>query len=177
MNIHPSKTLVEEKFFTIKDIEVGEKDGEKIYHKIVEANPTSSIFPLTTKYEIYLIEQYRYFYGKKVLGAISGNIDKGETALAAAQRELEEETGLVATQWELLSQVELSRSVVKRQAYLYLARDLVIGEAHPEEGEDITLVKMPLGEAVEKVFSGEINHAASIIGILMLDKLRKEKRL
>ncbi len=177
MNAHPSKTVLEEKFFRIIEVEVGEKEGKKIYHKVVEANPTVSIFPITNKYEIYLIDQYRYFYGKKVLGAISGNIDKGETALVAAKRELEEETGLAATQWELLSQIELSRSVVNRKAYLYLARDITLGKAHPEDDEDITLVKIPLSEAVEKVFSGEITHAASIIGILMLDKLRKEKRL
>ena len=73
------------------------------------------------------------------------------------------------------TEIELAASVVKSTNYLYLAWDLNMGEARPMEDEEIEVVKMPLHEAVQKVLTGEINHASSMIGILMVDKLLKNE--
>jgi ADP-ribose pyrophosphatase len=66
---------------------------------------------------------------------------------------------------------------VKATSYLFLARDLSLGEQELEEDEQIEVVKIPLEKAVEKVISGEITGSATMIGILMLDKLRREKKI
>ena len=114
---------------------------------------------------------------KTVLEAISGYVDKKETTITAAKRELKEEAGITAHQLEEIARVEMAGSVFNSKGYLFLAKGLELGETDLDEDEEISIVKMPLGQAVEKVMIGEIAHASSMIGILMLDKLRAQKKL
>lgn len=170
------KQVYSSKYFTVNDVDLS-FGAKTATHQVVEVSPAATIFPITPKNEIYLINQYRYMLGGYVLGAAAGHIEKGETPLIAAKRELLEETGIKALQWEELTKIELARSTTHVQQYLFLARDLEVTVARPEEDEEIELVKMPIEEAVQMVFQGKITHAASIIGILMIDRLKKEKRL
>lgn len=172
-----SKTIFKAKLFEVKELEMSISSGDKnIFHQ-VDSNTTVTILPLDNKNNIYLIDQYRYMFEKRLLGAIAGHVDEGETPLQAAKRELKEEAGIEAVQWELLTRVENSRSVIRSSAYIYLAKELEIGTSSPEDDEDILVVKLPLQEAVAKIFSGEIYHTASIAGILMLEVLKRKKQL
>jgi ADP-ribose pyrophosphatase len=177
MKIAADKVVYKAKFFEVKEQEVLLPNNKKHIYATVERRPTVSIFPLTDKNDLYLISEYRQIFKKKILEAVSGHIDEGETSLAAGKRELKEETGISASQWEEIARIEKSASVIKETAHLFLARDLELGRPEPEEGEDITLIKMSLKEAAAKVMNGEINNAATMIGILILDKLRSEKKL
>jgi len=114
---------------------------------------------------------------KTVLQAVAGHIEKKETTIAAAKRELKEETGITSHQLEEIARIEMSGSVFRSKSYLFLAKGLEIGDNKLDDDEEISLVKISLSEAVEKVMSGEINHATSMLGILLLDKLRMQKKL
>lgn len=171
------KPVLKSELIDVKKIVFKNEERRKKIHYLVERKTIVSIFPLTDSYEIYLISQYRYMLRKTVLEAVAGHVDNEESTIAAANRELKEEAGISALQLEEIARVEMSGSVFKSKVHLFLAKGLEIGESHPEEDEEISLIKLSLSEAVEKVMSGEINHAASMIGILMLDKLRKEKKL
>lgn len=171
------KSVLKDKFIDVRKIDFETKTGRKKIHHIVERTPTVSVFPLTDQYEIYLISQYRYMLNKTVLEAVSGYMEGKETTIAAAKRELKEETGINAHQLEELGRIELAGSVFKSKVYLFLAKGLEIGSNNLDEDEEISIVKMPLDAAVEKVMLGEINHSASMIGILLLDKLRMQKKL
>jgi 8-oxo-dGTP pyrophosphatase MutT (NUDIX family) len=116
--------------------------------------------------------------GKTIISAPAGFMDKDkETPLQAAKRELEEEVGITANQWEALTNVGLGNSVIHSKAYLFLAKDLTFGKASPEEDEHIELCKMSLQEAVGKVMIGEISGVTNMFGILFLDRLKREKKL
>lgn len=171
------KPVFKAKLFNVKEIVAESKTGKRKIHHIAERIPIVSIFPLTDSYEIYLISEYRYMLKKTIMEAVAGHIEKTETVIAAAKRELKEETGISAMQFEEIARVEMSGSIFNSKTYLFLAKGLEFGEANLDEDEEIRLIKMPLTEAVEKVMSGEISHASSMIGILMLDKLRAEKKL
>ncbi len=171
------KTIFKAELFEVKEIEIELSNGSKKIHHIAERRPTVSVFPITDLYDIYLVSQYRYLFRKVTLESMAGFINTNESPLQAAKRELEEETGLVASHWEELQRVELAASVFKASIYIFLAKDLEQRKQRPDESEDITVVKLPLSLAVEKVISGEINHASSIIGILLLDRLRKLKKI
>ena len=149
---------------------------EKIHHNVYR-RPTVSVFPLTPAYELYLVSQYRYLHKKVSLEAMSGFIEESEEPLVAAKRELVEETGLTALEWGKLPVLEIAGSVLRSQLHLFFAKNLTHGKTDFDDDEDITLIKLPLSEGVNKVLKGEINHAASAIGILMLDTLKKKGKI
>lgn len=165
------KSVYKAKFFEVKEEKVLLPNNKKHTLATVERRPTVNVFPLTDTNDLYLISEYRQMFKKRILEAVAGHIDENETSLAAAKRELKEEIGMSAFQWEEIARIQKSASVIKETSHLFLARDLELGKPEPEEGEDITLVTLSLKEAAAKVMNGEINSAATIIGILMLDKL------
>ena len=171
-----SKFVFDAELFRVTESVLDYKNGTTIVHNDVIVTPSVIVFPMTDTHEIYLISEYRYLLKKKVLGAVAGSIEFDQKPLFVAKKELLEEAGITAAQWEELAKVELSRSIVRHQMYIFLARDLEMGSPHPETDEEITIIKMPLDEAVAKVFSGEIYHGPSMLGILMLDRLRSVKR-
>jgi len=171
------KTVFKAKLFDVKEIVFRNKGGKEKIHHIAQRDTIVSVFPLTDQYEVYLISQYRYTLGKTVLEAVAGHVDKKESTITAAKRELKEETGISALQLEEIARIEMSGSVFKSKAHLFLAKGLEIGDSNPNNDEEISIVKIPLNVAVEKVMLGEINHATSMLGILMLDKLRMQKKL
>lgn len=171
------KFVFRSKLFNVRKVVFKNKRGTQKFHRIAERATVVSIFPLTDQYEIYLVSQYRYMLGKNVLEAISGYMEENETTIAAAKRELKEEAGISALQLEELARIDLASSVFKSRVHLFLAKGLEMGENDLDEDENIEVIKMPLSTAVEKVMIGEISHAASMAGILMLDKLRAQKKL
>ncbi|MDP3987817.1 MAG: NUDIX hydrolase [Candidatus Levybacteria bacterium] len=160
--------------FDVLEVKLLEDEKTRIHHN-VERRPTISVLPLTDAFEIYLVSQYRYIWKKVQLEAVAGFVEKRESPLNAAKRELKEETGIEANHWEELSRVEINASVVKSLVYIFIAKDLKQTGEEIEKG--IEFIKIPLEDAVKKVMTGEINTSASMIGILLLDKLRKEKKL
>lgn len=177
VKILSQKTILKTDSFDVKQTELELSNGKKLLRQDVYVRPSVFIFPLTDNNEIYLIHEYRYLMQKTVLSAVAGFIKQGETSLQAAKRELEEETGLTASHWEQLLKVESANSVTKASSFLFLATELQEGNQQPEYDEEIQLVKASLTEAIQKVMSGEIVETKSIIGIFLLDKLKKEKKL
>lgn len=167
------KVILKAKLFDVKELEI-ERLGKKVIHLVADRHPTVSVFPLTDKNELYLVSQYRYLLKERTLEAMAGFINENEEPLTAAKRELEEETGLVASGWTNLGEIQLSASVFKAESTLYLAKNLTQHEQKQDEGEDIAVVKMKLEDILEKVLNGEINHSATVIGILLLDKMMRK---
>lgn len=151
--------------------------GKTKQHYIAQRAATVTIFPLTEEGEMYLITQHRYILDKVTLEAVAGTVEKEEKHLATAKRELQEEAGLIANHWEELARVDLAASYVRAQTTLFLAKELTTGEQNLDDDEDITVVKLPIEEAVKKVLQGEITTASSIIGILLIDRLRREGKI
>lgn len=171
------KTIFKAGLFSVEEIKFLSQKGKKKIHHIAKRNSTVSVFPLTETYDIYLVSQYRDTLGKAALEAVAGFIDSKETTLAAAKRELKEEAGVIAGQWEELARIEMASSVFKGTNYIFLAKELEKTSQSLQDDEEIKVIKISLQDAVDKVMSGEINVSSSVIGILLLDKLRKEKKI
>jgi len=92
------------------------------------------------------------------------NIDPIESA----KRELKEETGLIANDWQELMRLHTSNSVTDERGLVYIAKNLTQGETAFEETEELLIQKLPLEEAIERVLSGEITDAISVAGLLKL---------
>lgn len=144
-----------------------------IYGKVHFKNTAISIVALDSEGFTYLVGQYRYTLNAYSWEVPEGgcSIESGEATLAAAKRELLEETGLVATEWTELGEVYLSNSVSDEKAVMYLAQNLSQHQACPEETEQLKLRKLPLKEAIEMAQNGQITDALSVLTLLKVPAL------
>ena len=118
---------------------------------------------------VLLERQYRHAAGRFLHELPAGRIDDGENELAAAKRELLEETGYSARQWKRILHFWVSPGFVAEAMSIYLARGLKPGKAQPEADEVIEVRMVPLSQAVRMVLKGQIQDAKTIAGVLWLD--------
>lgn len=152
-------------------------NGTTHVHRNIYRPSVASIFPLSDDGELYLIRQYRYLHGETFLEEIAGHIEKNENPVEAAKRELREEAGLSAENWSEFGTYVGMSSVVKTRIHMFLARDITVGTASPEEDEAIEAVKMSLDEALESVLSGKVKNSIASLGILLLHTMRERGEL
>lgn len=137
-----------------------------IYGRIHFRNKAVGVIPVDDDNHTWLVRQHRYTLGEDSWEIPEGGSPLGENLLDTAKRELEEETGLKAADWELLMRLHTSNSVTDEEAFIYIARDLSQGTMAPEATEDITVKHLPLAEAVQMVMEGRITDAMSVAGLL-----------
>lgn len=127
--------------------------------------------------DIILIRQYRHAVGQFLLELPAGRIEPGEAPLAAARREMIEETGFSAKRWLMLSKYFASPGFLAEFMQIYLARDIRAGAAHPEEDEHIEIVRTPLSEVMALIAANKIHDGKTIIGLSLYAAARREGRL
>ena len=121
---------------------------------------------------ILLERQYRHVVGARIWELCAGRIDPGETRLAAAKRELLEETGYTARRWRRLFRFYASPGFLDETMDVYLATGLTRGPAQPEDDEQITTQLLPLTQALRMVMRGQICDAKTIAGLLWYARQR-----
>jgi len=117
---------------------------------------------------VLLVRQYRHAAQQFLWELPAGRNDKGEAELAAAKRELREETGYTAAKWKRILKFYASPGFLAETMSIYLARGLRPGIAKPEEDERISTRMFPLSDAVRMVISGKISDGKTIAGVLWL---------
>jgi 8-oxo-dGTP pyrophosphatase MutT (NUDIX family) len=121
---------------------------------------------------VILIEQYRHPLGRRLWELPAGLLDvEDEPALAAAKRELYEETGYAAEHWAVLLDVATSPGFTEEIVRIYLATGLTLGARPDSEHEeaDLRVVRVPLSVAVESALAGRIVNLLAVAGILAAD--------
>ena len=178
---NPWQTLQSNIVYSNPWIEIRHEDvlnpaGNKgIYGVVSFKNIAIGIIPIDNEGNTWLVGQYRYTLNEYSWEIPMGGGSKNNTVLESAQRELKEETGLIANQWTELMKLHTSNSVTDEVGYVLLAQDLVAGKAEPEETEDLKIKKLPLSEAIAMVMSGEITDAISVAGLLKVAMLQTKK--
>jgi 8-oxo-dGTP pyrophosphatase MutT (NUDIX family) len=129
------------------------------------------ILAIDTEGYTWLVRQTRYVLGSPTWEIPEGGCPLGDCLLSAAQRELKEETGLAAEQWETFLEMDLSNSVTNEKATVFLASELTQGESQLEVTEDIEVRRLPLKEAIAMVLNGEIRDAISVAALLKASAL------
>lgn len=171
---HDSRVVYKNDWITVREDAVTRPDGKAGIYGVVETRLATGVIALTKDEDLYLVGQYRYPMGCYSWEIPEGGSDPGEEPLEACKRELLEEAGLTAEKWEPLGgEVHLSNCHSSERAYLFVARDLHVGEAAPEGTERLQVRRVPWMEALAMVDSGEIQDAISIIAILRYDRVRR----
>ena len=169
-----SDKLLENPYFTVRSDKLRLPDGavKKAYY-VIERPDAAIVFPVTKEGEVVLVRQYRPPLERMELGLPAGLVEQGEEPLAAARRELAEETGYTGGEWEELGSLASSPSLKDNWAYLFLARGVELNsDQDPDEFERLELVEVPLAELPGLVYSGAIVSSSGVAAaMLALDRL------
>ena len=180
---NPWKIIAEKKIYDNPWIGLTEFDvinpggGRGIYGKVHFKNLAVGVIVLDDEKNIWLVGQYRFPTDSYSWEIPEGGCPVGTDLLQSAKRELKEETGLIADNWEIILTMQLSNSVSDEMAYVYLATGLSQDTAEPEETEQLHIKKIPFSEAYTMVNDGAINDSISVAAILKIQLLLAEGKL
>lgn len=174
--IKGSETIYENEFITVNEDSVIKPDKKPGKYTTVSMKTGAATLVMDDDKNVYLTKQFRYALGKDSIEVVAGGIEEGEEPLETAKKEVKEELGIKAEEWTEFGFLHTDTSIVKSPAHLFIARKLEFEEPEQEGSEEISMTKMSLDEAVEKVLNGEITHAVSCYLILKAH-LRGEKEI
>ena len=145
--------------------------GRKSVREVVEHSGGVVIVAQKSDDTILMLKQFRYPIKQTVLELPAGKLEKGEEPFPAAKRELEEETGYSADEWQSLGYINTTPGFCNEKLYLYLAKNLKFVGEHADEGEIIQCFEYNINEIFEKIKNGEINDAKTICGLMRAFKI------
>jgi 8-oxo-dGTP pyrophosphatase MutT (NUDIX family) len=172
-----SRTAYENPWIKLSHHEVITPAGtEGIYGVVHFKNIAVGIVPIDADNNTWLVKQHRYPLGQDSWEIPEGGSPDSEPILASAKRELEEEAGLIASQWTELLTLHLSNSVTDEKAVIFVAEQLSAGQQSLEDSEgDIEVMKLPLRDAIAMALDGRITDAMSVAALLKLSVTRDIK--
>jgi ADP-ribose pyrophosphatase len=141
-------------------------DNSTTTREIIETPGAVVIVPLTNDGRVRMVRQYRSAIGEFLLELPAGTLEPNETPEHAAPRELAEETGDHAAQWQKLTGFYTAPGICDEYLHLFLATGLTPGQVDQEPDEFIEVVTLSLDEALDMVRRGQIRDAKTIIGLL-----------
>ena len=147
-------------------------DGKRTSREYIKHPGAVVIIPMLNDGRILLERQYRYPNDRVFIELPAGKIDPGEDPLACAIRELEEETGYTAKEWQFVSTIHNAIAYSDEHLDIYLARDLTAGEARLDDGEFIETITANVDQLLDWVRNGQVTDVKTVIGAFWVDKLR-----
>jgi ADP-ribose pyrophosphatase len=157
------------------------ENGREINRDVVRHNGSVVILAVDdTKSKrdpmIVMERQYRHAAGQYLLEVPAGKMEKGEEALAAAKRELLEETGFKAKRWRKMVRYFASPGFLGEWMQVFVARGLVKGDAQPEYDEQIEIEMVPLSELLAMIEQGRVYDGKTLISVMLYARLLQGKK-
>ena len=157
-----------------KDRCVSPRTGEAFDFFVLEMPDWCNVVALTRHDEMILVKQYRFGIRESSLEIPGGMIEDGEDPLAAARRELLEETGFACDRIELIGRTLPNPAIQDNVCHTALATGCHrLGDPHLDEREDIEILLRPAADIQDLVAKGEINHALVLVA---LEQWKKRSR-
>lgn len=161
-----SESLYHGRVFSLRRDTVIEPGGVQVQRDIVVHPGSVVVLPIFKDGRILLIRQYRHSVGEFLWELVAGRKEPAETPLAAAKRELGEETGYAAKRYRKLMRIVPTPGFVTEWMWIFAAEGLTPGAARPEEDEKITPRVFTLPQALKMIERGALRDAKSICGVL-----------
>ncbi|MCR4398413.1 MAG: NUDIX hydrolase [Firmicutes bacterium] len=174
-----SSTVFEGRIIKVKVDRVALPDGRESDREVVLHGGAAAVVALDDDRRVFVVEQYRYAAGETILEIPAGKLDPGESPLACAERELEEEAGVRARSWLPLGAFLTSPGFSNEVVHIFLATGLerAAGCRPPDDDESLTVRRIPLQSLKRMVASGLVRDAKTATGILLAaDAMETGKR-
>lgn len=169
-----TKLIYEARLFDLKKVRVRRSNGHEFVHDVVFHPGASVIVPMLSPKEFVLIRQYRTACAKVIWEFPAGTLEKGESPIHCAKREIIEETGYAAKKWRKLGTFFPAPGISTELMHLFLATNLVPKKMALDKDEFIQIQVVTLDHLRSMVIKGEIMDAKTIICFLYyLAKIKK----
>jgi ADP-ribose pyrophosphatase len=165
-----SEYLFRGKVITLRKDKIEQHNGKQFIREIIEHNGGVGIVAITPDRKLILVSQFRKPFNEILVEIPAGKLELYEEPYNCAVRELEEETGFKPLKLELMTTIYPSPGFLTEKLYIYFCNSMVKGEINFDEGENLLTHYIDYEEALEKVHSGEIKDAKTVVGILMAKK-------
>jgi len=129
------------------------------------------IIPLLDDGTVVLERQYRYPNDRVFIELPAGKLEYGEDPLLCAQRELREETGYTARDWQFVCTIHNAIAYCDEHLEIFLAKGLTAGERQLDDEEFLDVFSAPVNELMDLVREGKITDVKTMIGAFWLDKI------
>lgn len=167
-----SKVVYENPWISVREDQVVTPSGSPGIYGVVETRIATGVVALTDDNRVFLVGQYRYPLDVYSWEIPEGGSEPDESPLEAAKRELLEEAGVSALEWQQLGgEIHVSNCYSSERAYLYIARKISVGSSAPDPTEQLQLRVEPFHRCMEMVDSGEITDSLTIIALLRAARL------
>ena len=139
-------------------------DGRPCRREVVE-HPGGAAVLCVRDGKVALVKQFRYAYGEAIYEIPAGKLNEGEDPCLAAARELEEETGLVASELALRFVLYPTPGYTNEKIYIYEALGVSEGAQHLDEGEFLNVEYVPVKTVLSWIEKGELHDAKTIVAL------------
>ena len=161
------------RIFSVSRLHVQMPDGREAVRDVVRHPGAVAIVALTDDGHICLVRQYRTALDRVTVEIPAGKLEPGEDPLAAAHRELEEETGFTADKMAYLTSIASSDGFTDEVIHLYMATGLTFTSSNPDDDEFINVDLVELTELVDAVLDGRVEDAKTVVGALACDAVAR----
>ena len=166
-----SSTLLLGGFLEVRRDTVRLPDGRQATREFVVHPGAVVVVPLLDDGSLLLERQFRYPMRKVFIELPAGKIDQGEDLLACAKRELQEETGYTAADWQFVTTIHNAIAYSDEHLDIFIARTLTPGPAKLDDGEFLETFSATLPDMLDMIRTGQITDVKTIIGAFWLEKL------
>jgi ADP-ribose pyrophosphatase len=163
-----SKTLYSGRVIRLRLDKVIEPGGVEVSREVVCHSGSVVVLPRLWDGRVLLVRQFRYPAGRRLWELAAGCIERGETPMQAARRELREETGYRARTFKPLFKFFSSPGFLNERMYLIEASKLTHCKAQPEADERIRLGWFTPRQLRRMLRAGQIEDAKTLVGLLAL---------
>ena len=147
--------------------DIAEVNGKESWREVVHHPGASAIVAIDEDNRIIMEKQFRYALNDYLLEIPAGKLDAGEDPLVCAKRELEEETGIIASEWISLGTIATSPGFCNEVIHLYVARGLSKGEIHWDEDEYVEVERYTFDELLQRISEAKIKDSKTLSALLL----------
>ena len=147
--------------------DIAEVNGKESWREVVHHPGASAVVAIDEDNRIIMEKQFRYALNDYLLEIPAGKLDAGEDPLVCAKRELEEETGIIASEWISLGTIATSPGFCNEVIHLYVARGLSKGEIHWDEDEYVEVERYTFDELLQRIKEETIKDSKTLSALLL----------
>lgn len=169
-----SEEIYRGRVITLRKDTIRTAEGKELQREVV-AHPGAVMLIAEENGEMLFVRQYRYAVGEDLLELVAGTVEPGEDPAVTAGRELQEEAGYKAGRLTKLGEIFSAPGFCSEILHIYLAEELTPSRLPGDEDEEITVVRIPLHEAIRMAVAGEMRDAKTLAGVLLYAQRRQSR--